>query len=127
MVTVGAGAYELMLTAAGSGIVDSAGNALCLDASDSWLVDLVAPTAELVDVTPDPRSSAVGLVTISCSEAVTGLNLADLSLSRGGVNVPLTGQELRGIGSSHMLDLSPVTATAGSYGLTLTAAGTGIA
>jgi hypothetical protein len=36
-VTATAGAYELKLTAAASGIVDSAGNVLAVDASDAWV------------------------------------------------------------------------------------------
>ena len=47
------------------------GNALGGNASDTWVTDTTAPTADIVDVTPDPRNAAVGLVTITFSENVT--------------------------------------------------------
>ena len=43
-----------------------------------------------MDVTPDPRNAAVGLVTLSFSESVTGLDIGDLSLTRDGNPVTLT-------------------------------------
>ncbi|MEG4322090.1 hypothetical protein QUB64_21765, partial [Microcoleus sp. Aus8_D2] len=43
--TGGDGNYQLSLTAAGSGIVDRAGNALNTNASDIWSADFTAPTA----------------------------------------------------------------------------------
>ena len=125
-VTTTAGSYVLTLTASGSGIIDNVGNALTADASDSFLIDLTAPAADIVDVTPDPRNAAVGLVTLSFSESVTGLDIGDLSLTRDGNAVTLTAGMLVGSGTSYTLDLSTVTTTAGSYVLTLTASGSGI-
>ena len=125
-VTTTAGSYVLTLTASGSGIIDSAGNPLDANASDSFLIDLTAPAADIVDVTPDPRNAAVGLVTLSFSESVTGLDIGDLSLTRDGNAVTLTAGMLVGSGSSYTLDLASVTTAAGSYVLTLTASGSGI-
>ena len=51
-----------------------------------------APTVINVGpVTPATRSVAIGDVFIEFSEDVTGFDIADLKLTRGGVNVPLTG------------------------------------
>ena len=41
-----------------------------------------APTVTIVDVSPSPRAASVGDITIRFSEAVTGFNLADLTLRR---------------------------------------------
>jgi uncharacterized repeat protein (TIGR01451 family) len=41
------GSYLLTLTAAGSGIVDAAGNAIAIGATDSWVRDAVAPTVTI--------------------------------------------------------------------------------
>ena len=42
--TGAAGTYSLVLTATGSGIVDTAGNPLIQDATDTWTVDMTPPT-----------------------------------------------------------------------------------
>ena len=118
-VTTTAGSYVLTLTASGSGITDSAGNLLDRGCDRFLAIDLTAPAADIVDVTPDPRNAAVGLVTLSFSESVTGLDIGDLSLTRDGVAVTLTAAMLAGSGRSYTLDLSTVTTTAGNYVLTL--------
>ena len=41
-------------------------------------------------MTPDPRNTAVGLVTITFTENITGLDIGDLSLTRDGNPVTLT-------------------------------------
>ena len=79
-----------------------------------------------MDVTPDPRNPALGLVTLSFSESVTGLDIGDLALTRDGNPVTLTAAMLNGSGSSYILDLSIVSSAAGSYILTLKASGSGI-
>src|SRR6185436_7515070 len=56
------GAYVLTLKASGSGIVDTAGNALTSNASDSFVIDNVAPIADIVDVTPALRNSGVNSI-----------------------------------------------------------------
>ncbi|MFO0897063.1 MAG: NF038122 family metalloprotease [Pirellulales bacterium] len=123
------GNYALTLTAAGSGITDTAGNALVANASDAWVVDTSAPTADIVDVTPDPRSTAVSSIQIVFSEAVTGFNLADLALTRNGGPNLLTGGESLTTGDNITFTLSGLTALTGNQGtytLALTAAGSGI-
>ena len=68
----------------------------------------------------------MGLVTITFTENITGLDIGDLSLTRDGSPVSLAGLTVGGSGSSYTLNLSSVTTTAGSYVLTLTASGSGI-
>ena len=127
--TAGSGAYMLTLTAAGSGIVDGVGNPLAANASDTWTTDAQPPTVDIVDVTPDPRNSAVGQLTIVFSEAISGLDLGDLSLTRNGGGNLLTGSQ--SLTSADNITwtlggLSGLTAASGAYTLTLTAAGSGI-
>jgi len=123
------GEYALMLPALGSGIQDAAGNPLAGAASDIWFTDTQAPTADVVDVAPDPRTECVYAVQISFSEPVVGFDLDDLSLTRDGSGDLLTGAEplespdgvtwtLGGLGG--------LTAASGTYTLTLTAGGSGI-
>ena len=91
--------------------------------------DFTAPTADIVDVTPDPRTSAVSSITIVFSEPVTGLDLADLTLTRNGGSNLLTGTQTLSTADNVtwvLEDLSSLTSTAGSYQLQLTAAGAGI-
>jgi Calx-beta domain/SdrD B-like domain len=91
-------------------------------------VDATPPTADVVDVTPDPRTTPVTAITIVFSEAVTGFDLADLSLTRGGSPVSLAGASLTT--TDHVTwtlgSLSGLTGALGNYVLTLTAAGSGI-
>lgn len=86
-----------------------------------------APTAAFVAVSPDPRSTSAGGVTLNVTEDVTGVDITDFSLTRNGVNVPLTaGMMTRINASKYSLNLSTNTATAGTYVLTLRASGSGI-
>ena len=126
--TGSAGSYVLTLTAAGSGIVDSANNALSGNASDAWTVDTTAPTATITAVTPDPRNNAVATITITFSEAVSGFEIADLSFTRNGTNLlPSSATLTSGDNVTWTLgNLTGLTGSAGSYALTLTAAGSGI-
>lgn len=112
------GVHQISLPPLGSAVGNDFGN----------VADLVPPTADIVDVTPDPRTTPVSSVTINFSEAVTGFDLSDLSLTRDGDPVALVGASITGGGASYVLQgLGPLTMAAGSYVLTLTAAGSGIA
>ncbi|MFN8495747.1 MAG: choice-of-anchor Q domain-containing protein [Caldilineaceae bacterium] len=122
-----AGAYILTLHASTAGIKDTVGNPLTNDASTSFVVDTVLPTADIIDVAPDPRNSVVNTVVISFSEAVTGVDLSDFSLTRSGTAVPLTGASVTGNGANYTLDnLSALTSASGAYLLTLKATNSGI-
>jgi VCBS repeat-containing protein len=124
------GGYLVSLRAANSGIADAAGNLLVIDASDAFLVDRTAPTADVVDVTPDPRRTPVGSITIVFSEPVVGFDRADLRLARnGGANLLTAAQTLTTVdGRTWTLgNLAGLTAAPGQYVLTVSAAGSGIA
>ena len=90
------------------------------------MTDTTVPTADIVDVAPDPRNSAVGSVSITFSEPVSGVSLTDFTLTRNGSSVSLAGLPLSGTGASYTLDLTSVTASEGPYVLKLVAAGSGI-
>ncbi|HEX7330065.1 MAG TPA: cadherin-like domain-containing protein [Pyrinomonadaceae bacterium] len=92
-------------------------------------VDSTGPTADIVDVTPDPRADSVAAITISFSEAVNAFDLQDLQLRRdGGSNLLTIAQSLTTSDNITWTlgNLSALTAAAGSYTLTLTATGSGI-
>ena len=55
--------------------------------------DELAPTADIADVTPDPRGTSVNSITMTFSEAVTGFDISDLILTHEGVRVPLAGRD----------------------------------
>ncbi len=85
------------------------------------------PTAAFVAVTPDPRSTSAGGVTLNFTEDVNGVDIADFTLTRNGVNVPLTaGMMTRVSASKYFFNLSSNTGAAGTYVLTLKASGSGI-
>jgi len=91
-------------------------------------IDLIKPVANIATV-QSPRSTVVGLVTIPFSERITGVDLADFTLTLNGVLVPLTGVPFgRRVDSSTFfeMDLTSVTKLAGSYVLTLSATTSGI-
>ncbi|WP_145244409.1 Calx-beta domain-containing protein [Urbifossiella limnaea] len=91
--------------------------------------DPVVPTADIIDVTPDPRTSPVPSVAVVFSEAVTGFDLADLSLTRdGGANLLTAAQTLTTTDNVTWTlgNLAGLTAAPGTYVLTLTAAGSGV-
>ena len=76
-------------TAANSDIRDLAGNPLALDASITWQVDTTPPTLDIVDISPDPRTTSISQATIVFSESVTNFTLADLHLFRDGTEIAL--------------------------------------
>ncbi len=119
------GAYVLTLTAAGSGIIDAASNALAGDAGRNWTMDATPPTVAFLTVA-SPRNTVVGTVNVTFSENVTGADIADCSLTRDGTPVSLAALSLNGSGKDYTLDLTTVTGSDGVYALKLTAAGSGI-
>ena len=72
------GIYTLTLDAAATSIIDLVGNPLVDDATDEWRIgpDVYPPTADIVDVTPDPRSTDADPITINFSEPVVGVDLS---------------------------------------------------
>jgi hypothetical protein len=123
------GAYALQLAADGSGIQDAAGNAIAVDAVETWIIDTSPPTADIVDVSPDPRGVSIDQIEIVFSEAVTGLDIEDMSLVRNGGDNLLTGAEslTSTDGVTWALgDLQALTADGGNYTLTLKSTGSEI-
>ncbi|MGB2821228.1 MAG: Ig-like domain-containing protein, partial [Phycisphaerae bacterium] len=106
--------------------------ALCTAVFDNVSIvpaDAEPPTADIVDVTPDPRSTAVDQIQIVFSEPVTGLDLADMSLTLDGGADLLTGGVSLSTSDYVTWTLGAVggkTTTPGTYTLTLTAAGSEI-
>ena len=84
--------------------------------------------ADIVDVTPDPRMTAVDAVTITFNRPVTGFDLADLQLLRSGKTVPLTGASLTSNDGMTwtLTGISAATGSAGGYSLQLIASTSGI-
>ena len=87
-----------------------------------------APTADIVDVTPDPRNTNAGEVTINFDEDVTGVDISDLTLTRAGNAIDISGLTLTQFSPrQYSIDLSTVTTTGGDYELMLNSTGSGIA
>ena len=99
-----------------------ANNPVTQDSVDLFFADTTAPfvVPGTVTVTPDPRSTAVGVVTVNFSESVTGVNLTDFVLTRDGGNVSLAGLTVNEVTQSqYTIDLNLVTGAAGDYVLSI--------
>lgn len=96
--TAAEGTYTL--TVNGSGIHDLAGNVGSGSAVDTWVVDLTAPEVlDVVDVTPDPRNTAVSSIDVVFSEAIDPSTLLAASSVNGkslGLATDLTVTQLAG-------------------------------
>ncbi|KAA0139974.1 hypothetical protein FYZ48_08595 [Gimesia chilikensis] len=127
------GIYTLTYHSEGSAVQDIAGNEASGPASETWQkgVEVIAPTAGIQDITPDPRpsGSAVGVVTINFSEDVTGVDITDFELllddGSGQVPISLASLSVSQVNdSTYQIDLSTVTTQDGDYVLNLLADGT---
>ena len=89
---------------------------------------LPAPTADLIDVSPDPRTTSVSAIVVQFSRAVSGVDVADFSLTRSGTAVSLAGASVTTTDSIRwtLAGLDAATTSAGGYVLTLNAVGSGI-
>ena len=89
--------------------------------------DTTAPTADIVNISPDPRQTSVGVVTINFSEAVSGVGASDFSLQRDGGVIDIAAAMVQQVTpSQYTIDLTAFTVQAGKYLLTLNASGSGI-
>jgi hypothetical protein len=108
---------------------DPAGNALLPIFRVPIKIDDFAPTAQILDVLPNPRATAIDEFVIRFSEPVSGIGVSDFALSRDGGGNLLTGAEtittLDNI-NWHLKNLSTLTSISGNYVLTLDAAGSSI-
>lgn len=112
------GTYTFSLTAADSQIVDLAGNPLLVGASESWDMDTTPPSVEILDVTPDPRDTAVDQMTFVFSEPVANFGTGDVQLFRDGVQIALSGANAPTTSDNvtwTMNNLGSLTSTEGSY------------
>lgn len=134
-VTNAIGDYVLTLDPLTAFIQDTGGNFLQVGDTDSWTIipDTTAPVGTIVDVRPDPRINDAGVVSIQFDEPVTGLDIADFTLTRnvggGPVAIDISGLTVDSVGGSmsdYTIDLSTVTAPDGTYTLTLVATGSGV-
>jgi hypothetical protein len=92
-------------------------------------IDTVAPTVDVVDVSPDPRPNGVDAVTVNFSQAVTGFNVTDLMLVRhnvpiaiGAAQAPETTDNL----SFTVPNLLSLTSSSGNYWFAVDAPNAGI-
>jgi subtilisin family serine protease len=87
-------------------------------------------TADIVDVTPDPRTTGVQSIAITFNRPVDGFGLADLVLTRNGEAVPLGTASLAPVEGDRTAwslgGLGDLTGPPGSYTLTLVATGSEI-
>jgi hypothetical protein len=133
-ITADVGDYGLVLTAGGSGITSDEGASLTADISETWTVDPPPPPpaleADIIDVTPDPRTDAVDRIVVTFNRPVTGVDLSDFALRRDGVELSLieSGSVSTTVAlitedfiSWTIADLAPLTADPGQYELQLVA------
>ena len=123
------GRYRFTLVAAGSAIMDRAGNPLAAEATATWTVDLTPPDAQIVPVVPDPRTEPIESLTIVFSEPVFGFDPADLVLTRNGEGNLLTGDQPLSTADGitwTLQNLTSLTSAGGDYALRLVAGGSGI-
>jgi hypothetical protein len=91
-------------------------------------IDTTPPAADVVDVSPDPRTSSVSSVAINFDQTVTGFDLSDLTLKRdGGANLLTAGNAPTGSGASYAVpSLAAITNSPGTYVLSVNASGSNI-
>lgn len=80
------------------------------------------PTVAINPVTPNTRSDALDTMTIVFSEPVTGFSMFNLTLTRGGVSIPLTGGQTVTTSNNAtwtLNGLKPITRQLGAYVLTV--------
>lgn len=84
--------------------------------------------ADIQDITPDPRLTAVDHVVIRFNKPVTGFNTNDLQLTRDGTNVALTGATLESQDNQEftLRGLAVVTDLDGAYELNVRSFDSGI-
>jgi hypothetical protein len=116
------GTYNVQVSA-----TDLAGNVGHDGTTNELSVDATRPTADITDVSPDPRNTAANSIGIVFSEEVTGFTKDNLALTLDGAGVDLTMTTLTTADNITWTlgNLSGLTNGEGTYVLTLT--GTGVA
>ncbi|REK08461.1 MAG: hypothetical protein DWQ37_20300 [Planctomycetota bacterium] len=114
------GAHNITATQTESGLAPSSSSPAL-----SITVDATAPVSSIVAVAPDPRTTPVDAITINFNEAVSGLDLSGLTLTRdGGSNLLTLAQSIAPINSQTWTlgNLTSLTTAVGLYELDLLAA-----
>jgi GH18 family chitinase len=129
----GAGAWTFTAGAMGDGVHAITATATTengpspLSGALNVTIDTSAPTADVINVSPDPRQSSVSSVSVSFTQAVTGFTFADLSLTRDGNSVALNVSNNPTSGDGGLTwtisNFSSPTSASGQYALTVNAAG----
>jgi hypothetical protein len=104
-------------------------NSSALSGTLSVTIDTASPTVSITAVTPNPRTTAVGSMTIVFNEPSFGLTLTSLSLTFNDGSNLLTGSQTLTTSDNvtwTLGNLSAITGAVGGYSLTLTAAGSGV-
>ncbi len=101
-------------------VVDNEGVLQNYTASLNFTIDSVQPVGTISPVTPALRNAAAGIVSVTFSEPVSGVDIADFTLTRDGVPVNLGSIAVTQVSSSnYTLNLNQLTGAPGNYTLTL--------
>ncbi len=109
--------------------VDRVGNVDPTPANYTWTIDPTGPrVVSIGPVSPSPRNTGVESIGIVFSEPISGLELGDLDLTRGGADLLTVAQTLTSADDQTWTlgNLAGITSAGGTYTLTLTAQGSGI-
>jgi len=128
------GTYYVGVSAYGNSVYDPAvdGSGQAADSSGAYAATFVVTpppvTADVIDVSPDPRTTSVEAVLVQFSREVTGFDRGDLVLTRDGRAVALDGVTVTTTDGIRwtVAGLAAATASSGSYLLTVNATGSGI-
>ena len=132
-VTTGTYTLSVVTTDTVTPILDASGNPILVGDSNTWVNQAIDPFAMISDVTPDPRLRAVGVVSVTFSTDVSGVDISDFTLTRdtGADPQPVSLGGVQVLQSpagpfQYLLDLTSVTGADGDYRLTLNSAGSNI-
>ena len=107
--------------------IEIVGNYMGIEYLDFASQTPAGPTADLIDVSPDPSNTNAGVVSINFDRDVTGFDVSDLTLTRNGTAVDISGLTVTQISASqYSIDLTAVTTINGAFELTLNSTGSGI-
>lgn len=103
-------------------------NVLLAEPATDETYSLTAQTVSVAftNISPNPRTTPVGVIGLAFSVPVTGVDISDFTLTRNRVDVSLNGLTVNGADSDYTIDLSSVTAEPGDYVFKLNAGRAGI-
>jgi len=126
----GTGTLRLDLKSSGTGITDAAGNAISggYTSGSVYTIDQTPPTVSSITAASPSNASPTNVTsvtyTIAFSEAVTGVDASDFTVTTSGVSGSVSG--VSGSGSTYAVTVSSISGT-GTLRLDLNSSGTGIA